>query len=112
MKIAVPTEGHRKLSDKVADTFSRAATFTIISLKDNKPGEVTVIENQARTQKQGAGPLAAKTLKGQDVTAILSGEIGPGATTILGAFDIEVHQTETGKKVKIALAEWLETLEP
>ncbi len=108
MKIAFPTEGNRKLSDKVAATFSRAPTFTIVVVEDGKTRESTVIENEAASHKQGAGPLAVSTLKEHGVTTLIAGDVGPGATTILDALGIEVHTTTAGKKVKIALAEWLD----
>lgn len=108
MKIAIPTEDYKKLNDRVANTFSRAPTFTFIDMEKGKPREITVIENTACNHKQGAGPLAARTLKENNVTTLLSGEIGPGATTILQDFGIEVHQSKIGKKVGDVLEEWLD----
>jgi predicted Fe-Mo cluster-binding NifX family protein len=108
MKIAIPTEDHKKLNDRVADTFSRAHTFTFIDIEKGKPGEITVIENTASKHKQGAGPLAARMLKENNVTILITGEVGPGATTILQDFGIKVHKSKIGKKVKDALEEWLD----
>ena len=107
MKIAIPTENHLKYKDRVADTFSRAPTFTFIDIENGGPIEVTVIDNKAREYKQGAGPLAARALKDNGVTTLLSGELGPGAKTILQTLGIEVHRTEIGKNVKEALDEWI-----
>ncbi|MCW4051140.1 MAG: NifB/NifX family molybdenum-iron cluster-binding protein [Candidatus Bathyarchaeota archaeon] len=106
MKIAFPTEGYRKLSDKVASTFSRAPTFTIVTYEEGKIGEITVFENQAASIKQGAGPLAVQNLKNHGVTTLITGEVGPGASTILDVLGIEVHQTKSGTKVKNALDDW------
>lgn len=107
MRIAIPTENHLKYKGKVADTFSRAPTFTLINIENGIPFEITVIDNKAREYKQGAGPLAARVLKDNGVTTLLSGELGPGAETILRTLGIEIHRTEIGKKVKEALNEWL-----
>ena len=107
MKIAIPTEKHMKYEDTVADTFSRAPTFTLISLENGEPSTVTVIDNKASEYSQGAGPLAAKTLKEKGVTVILSGELGPGAKTILQTLGIDFYQTEIGKTVKDVIDEWL-----
>jgi predicted Fe-Mo cluster-binding NifX family protein len=107
MKIAIPTENHLEYEDTVAETFSRAPTFTLISLKKGEPSEIIVIDNKSSGYSQGAGPLAAQTLKENGVTVILSGELGPGAKTILQTLGIEFYRTEIGKTVKEALDEWI-----
>ena len=108
MKIAFPTEGHRKLSDRIAMTFSRAPTFTIVTVEGGKTRGSIVIENQAVSHKQGAGPLSVSTLKDHDVTILISGDVGPGASTILDALGIKIYSTEAGKKVKNVLTDWLD----
>ncbi len=108
MKIAFPTEGHRKLNDRVATTFSRAPTFTIVTIEDGKAQNSIVIDNQAASHEQGAGPLAVSTLKDHGVTVLIAGDVGPGAATILEALGIKVYSTEAGKKVKNVLTEWLD----
>ena len=108
MKIAFPTEGHRKLSDRVATTFSRALTFTVVTIEDGKAQNSIVIENHAASREQGAGPLAVSLLKDHDVTVLIAGDIGPGASTILDALGVKVYSTEAGKKVKNVLTEWLD----
>ena len=111
MKIAFPTENHRKLSDRVATTFSRTPTFTIVTIEDGKTRDSIVIENQAVSHEQGAGPLAVSTLKDHGVTVLITSDVGPGASTILDALDIKVYSTEAGKKVKNVLADWLDQIE-
>jgi predicted Fe-Mo cluster-binding NifX family protein len=111
MKVAIPTENHRKYEDTVAETFSKAPTFTLISVENGKPTEITVIDNKASEYYQGAGPIASKTLKENGVTTILTGELGPGAKTILQTLEIDFYITETGKKVKDVLDEWLSNRE-
>jgi predicted Fe-Mo cluster-binding NifX family protein len=106
MRIAIPTAGKSKLANKVADTFSRAPTFTIITLEDHEIKDVKVIENVASTMKQGAGPLAARTLKDHDIDLLISGEMGPGAKTILEAFNIKIHRASIGEKVSKTIEEW------
>ena len=106
MRILVPTTGKRKLTNKVADTFSRAPTFTIITLEDLEVKDIEVIENPASTLEQGAGPIAARTIKDLEVDLLISGEMGPGAKTILDAFNIKIHRTQIGKKVSEVIDEW------
>jgi predicted Fe-Mo cluster-binding NifX family protein len=107
MKIAFPTEGHRKLSDRIATTFSRAPTFTIVTVEGGETRGSIVIENQAVSHEQGAGPLAVSTLKDHDVTVLISGDVGPGASTILNSLGIKIYSTEAGKKVSNVLTDWL-----
>ena len=59
MRIAIPTTGKRKLTNKVADTFSRASTFTVITLEDLENQNIEEIEKPASTLEQGARPIAA-----------------------------------------------------
>lgn len=107
MRIAIPTVGKRKLTNKVANTFSRAPSFTIVTLEDKEIKLVEVIDNPASDIEKGAGPIAARTIKDQNVDVLLSGELGPGAKNILEAFEIKVYPAHTGKNVKETVAEWL-----
>lgn len=106
MRIAIPTTGKRKLSNRVADTFSRAPTFTIVTLENLEIKGIEVIENPASTIEQGAGPIAASIIKDHGVDLLISGEMGPGARTILEAFDIKIHKASIGKKVSEIVEDW------
>jgi len=110
MKIAVPTQGDRGLRDRVADTFSRAPYFTLVTVDDGGITGKMVIHNQASEVNQGAGPLAARTLKDNGVDVLLSGEIGPGATNILEAFGIEIGKASKDEKVRDAVDRYLAQL--
>ena len=107
MRIAIPTVGKRKLTNKVADTFSRAPSFTIVTLEDKEIKAVEVIDNPALDIEKGAGPIAARTIKDQNVDVLLSGDLGPGAKNILEAFEIKVYPVKTGTKVKEIVEDWL-----
>lgn len=110
MKVAIPTEKDKGLRDKVADIFSRAPTFTIISVVDGEIEDFQVIKNKAADMRQGAGPLAARTLKENGVNIILSGDIGPGARNILETIDIEIGEAEPGQIVKDVINRWISSL--
>ena len=111
MKVAIPTETEKGLRDRVADIFSRAPTFTVITVVDGAIEDVQVIKNKAADLSQGAGPLAARTLKENGVNVILSGDIGPGARSILETIEIEIGEAEPGQKVNDAINRWLGTLD-
>ena len=49
MRIALSTRGNRKLSNKIADTFSRAPNFTIVTVKNERIKSVEVIKNPGET---------------------------------------------------------------
>ena len=108
LKIAVPTKGNKLLNDRVADTFSRAPTFTIITVHNCKIRETTVINNSAKELTQGAGPMVASIMKENGVNVVLSGDIGPGASRILKTIDIEIADIEQGQKVRHVINNWLE----
>jgi predicted Fe-Mo cluster-binding NifX family protein len=110
MKIAVPSKGEKGLRDRVADTFSRAPAFTIVTIRDGEIVDVKVIKNKAAEMSQGAGPVAARTLKENQVDVLISGDIGPGATNILETIEIRVEKAEPGAKVKEAVENWVKGL--
>ena len=107
LKIAVPTMGNKLLNDRVADTFSRASTFTFVSVQNGKIMEVYFIKNDAKELKQGAGPLVAGIMKENGVEFVLSGDIGPGASSILNTIDIKIVKIKSGLKVRNVIYDWL-----
>ena len=107
MKLAVPTNDQKGLRDRVAQTFSRAPTFTLITVEDGAVKNTEVIKNKAESMEQGAGPLATRTLKEHGVDVLLCGDIGPGASNILETIGIEFCRVEVGEKVKRAVEYWL-----
>ena len=109
MRIAVPSTGKRKLSNKIADTFSRTPNFTIVTIEDNEITAVEVVANPGEKPERGAGPLAAKTLKDNNVDLLLTVEMGPGAQNILDALDIEFVLVEQDKSVKELVEKYLES---
>lgn len=111
MKIAVPSEGEKGLRDRVADTFSRAPAFTIVTIHNRMIRDVKVVRNKAAEMSQGAGPVAARTLKENQVEVVISGDIGPGAVNILETIDIRVEKAEPGMKVKEVVDGWVKSLD-
>lgn len=107
MRIAIPTTGKRKLTNKVADTFSRAPNFTIVTIEDNQIKTLDVVPNTGKTLDRGAGPLAARILKENQVDLLLTSELGPGAKNILEALEIQIELVEQGNTVKEVVAAYL-----
>jgi predicted Fe-Mo cluster-binding NifX family protein len=111
MKIAVPTQGDKGLRDRVADTFSRAPYFTMVTVENGAITAKKVVKNKASEVKQGAGPLAARTLKDDGIDVLLSDEIGPGAINILEAFGIKIGGASQDEKVRDAVDKYLAKLQ-
>jgi len=110
MRIAVPTTGKRKLSNKITDSFSRTPEFTIVTIEENRIKTVEIVVNPGNTPERGAGPLAARTLKDNNVDVLLTVEMGPGARNILEALGIEIALVEQDKSVKELVESYLESL--
>lgn len=102
-KIAVATSGSKGLEDKVSDVFGRAKTFTIVELEDDQIKDVEVKENPGASYEYGAGPIAAKMLVEAGVKVVISGEFGPGASTLLEQGNIRAVKVEAGMKVMQAI---------
>jgi len=111
MKVAIPTETEKGLRDNVSDVFSRAPTFTIITITNGNIEDVHVIKNKAAEMDQGAGPLAARTLKENGVDLILSRDLGPGARNILETIEIKIGSAEPGQKVNDTIDAWIKELD-
>ena len=103
LRIALPTNGHKGIKDRVSKVFSRATTFTIVEIMDGEPHSVEVLENEAAGLSQGAGPLAVRTLKDRRVDLVASGDLGPGASTLLETLGIEFVSVEAGSRVSQAI---------
>ena len=107
MRIAIPTVGKRKLTNKVADTFSRAPSFTIVTLEGTEIKSVKVVDNPGLNLNKGAGPIAVRTLKDQKTDVLLTGELGPGAREILETLNIKTYSVTIGKKVNETIENWV-----
>ena len=111
LRLALPTKGNNGMKDVISDMFARAVYFTFIDLIDGEIKEVTVEKNQASSLKQGAGPIAAKNLREKSVDVVVSGELGPGAKTLLEMSEIRMVQVAPDINVKEALNEAIKQLQ-
>lgn len=99
-KIAISSEGPT-LEDKVDPRFGRAAGFIIADPEDMTSTYIDNGTGQARAQ--GAGIQAAETVAEHDVSAILTGYVGPKAFQALSAAGIKVAQDLGNISVKEAI---------
>jgi predicted Fe-Mo cluster-binding NifX family protein len=103
LRVAVATTGNKGLEDEVSHEFGHTKTFTIIDIQDGKVKNVKVIENPAASLSHGKGPVAAKYLADIKVNIVVSGEVGPGASTMLNELKIKTLTVKSGEQVMKAL---------
>jgi predicted Fe-Mo cluster-binding NifX family protein len=93
MKIAITSQGADMVSE-VDPRFGRAKFFMVV---DTESGVSAAHDNaQNLNAAQGAGIQAAQTVVELDVEAVLTGNVGPKAFSVLQAADIKMYVGATG----------------
>jgi predicted Fe-Mo cluster-binding NifX family protein len=99
LRVAFATTSDKRLQDKVSHEFGHAKTFTIIDIQDGHVKNVEVIQNPAATLSHSKGPVVAKYLAEMKVNMVISGEVGPGASTMLKELAIKILTVKSGERV-------------
>jgi len=89
MAIAITLEDNNGLNSKVSSIFGRCPFFLLI---DPETKEFTIHENEAKKASGGAGVQAAQWVVDQKVDAVITGNVGPKAHTVLFAASLPVYQ--------------------
>ena len=92
MKIAISSSG-KTLDSALDPRFGRCAWFLIIDPADMS---YEVFDNQNAAQSSGAGIQAAQFLADKNVSAVITGHVGPNAAQTLSAAGIEIFTQEQG----------------
>ena len=92
MKVALTCQG-QSLEHDLDQRFGRAATILVVDLDTNF---VEVIDNGANAPSGGAGIAAAQRLVDRNVAAVITGQIGPNALSVLKAADMALYQGIAG----------------
>jgi len=111
LKIAVATKKHKGLEDVVSEVFGKAKTFTIVDIEDGEVKNVQVIDNPAASYEYGSGPVAVKTLADLKVKLVISGELGPGASSLLEQHNIKKASAKFNTKVAESVKQVLSKIE-
>lgn len=90
MKVAVSSKG-KTLDSEVSDIFGRCPYFIIAEIEEKKIIKFEAIENSSAAQSQGAGISAAQLVAEKDVSALITGNVGPRALDVLKQFKIEIY---------------------
>ena len=105
MRIAISSKG-KELDSQIDEVFGRCPYFLIVEIKDKKPELIESAENLSANQMGGAGISAAQQVAEKEVKAIITGNVGPRALTVLKQFDIEMYKGEGS--VKDALQKFID----
>ncbi|MEA2003454.1 MAG: NifB/NifX family molybdenum-iron cluster-binding protein [archaeon] len=90
MKIAISSTG-KDLDSDVSSTFGRCPYFIIAEIEEEKIKKSEAIENTSADQTGGAGISAAQIVAEKDVSAVISGNVGPRARDVFRQFNIETY---------------------
>ena len=102
MQIAIAASG--KTIDSLVDSrFGRCPYFLII---DSETEEFEVLKNTAGQAFQGAGISAAQMIANKKVKAVIAGNFGPKAASVLSASGIEIFAGVSDLTVKQALEKY------
>ena len=92
MKIAISSSG-KNLDAALDPRFGRCAYFLIIDPADMR---FEVFDNQSTAQSSGAGIQAAQFLADKNVSAVITGHVGPNAVQTLAAAGIDIFAEQQG----------------
>jgi predicted Fe-Mo cluster-binding NifX family protein len=92
MKIAISSSG-KNLDAALDPRFGRCAYFMIIDPADMR---FEVFDNQSTAQSSGAGIQAAQFLADKNVSAVITGHVGPNAVQTLAAAGIDIFAEQQG----------------
>ncbi|MDA3812202.1 MAG: hypothetical protein PF518_17935 [Spirochaetaceae bacterium] len=99
MIIALCSSG-KELTSNVDDRFGRASFFHFFNTENS---ELTVIENNAKDAKGGAGALAVQQLVDHKAEVLIAPELGPQAMEALNKFTIPAFKQGNVKTVNDAI---------
>jgi predicted Fe-Mo cluster-binding NifX family protein len=93
MMIAITSQG-KELSSPIDSRFGRAKFFIVL---DTETGNFVVHDNVVNLQlAQGAGIQASQTVVNLGVAAVITGNVGPKAFTVLKAGKVEIFTGASG----------------
>jgi len=91
MKIAISSTG-KDLNSLVAEVFGRCPYFLNVEIDDKKVKGVEAIENTSVNQTSGAGISVAQMVAERNVSAVVTGTVGPRALDVLKQFNIQIYK--------------------
>jgi len=92
MKVCISSTG-KDLSAPVDPRFGRSQLFLFV---DTETMEYECVENPALTAGGGAGTKAAQLVSDKGAQAVLTGNVGPNAFSVLSAAGVTIYAGMTG----------------
>ncbi|MGI6524351.1 MAG: NifB/NifX family molybdenum-iron cluster-binding protein [Bdellovibrionota bacterium] len=92
MRIAIPVD-EKNLESNVCVSFGRAPYFLIYDIETE---ESIFIDNDAATDKGGAGIKAAQTIVDNKADALLTPRCGQNAADVISAANVKIYKATTG----------------
>jgi len=89
--IAVTSQSLDGLNALVDSRFGRCRAFTIVKLQEGKIVEMQAMENPAMMAGGGAGIQAAQLIGNSGATVVLTGNLGPNASSALQGLNITTY---------------------
>jgi predicted Fe-Mo cluster-binding NifX family protein len=90
IKVAVSSTG-KNLNSDVDNVFGRCPYFIIAEIENKKIIRVETIKNTSADKMSGAGISAAQTVTEKNVSAVITGNLGPRALSVLKQFNIKIY---------------------
>ncbi|MEA3429936.1 MAG: NifB/NifX family molybdenum-iron cluster-binding protein [Nanoarchaeota archaeon] len=90
MKIAISCQ-EDNIKSMVDQRFGRCKYFLIVDVDNNKVIKTEAVLNQGAQQGHGAGIRAAEQVGELGVTVVVTGDLGPNATNVLGKLGIKSY---------------------
>ena len=105
IRIAISSTG-KEPDGNVDPRFGRCPFYVIVDIEDNEIKEQKTIENPSMTQGGGAGISAAQQVADEKAEAVITGNMGPNAFSVLNQAGIKVY-IGTGQ-VKEAIQQFID----
>lgn len=93
MQIAISLQENKGLDSKISTIFGRCPYFMFIDPQDKS---LKIKENAAKSASGGAGIQAAQMIVDQGAEAVISGNMGPNAHSVLLSANIPLYQFSSG----------------
>lgn len=90
MKIAISSDGEN-LNSLIDQRFGRCPYFLVADINEKNIIGFKVVRNEGAEQGHGAGIKAAEQIGTLDVKAVITGQLGPNATTVLSELGIKTY---------------------
>jgi len=107
VRIAIPSTGER-LTSLISETLGRAP---FIIIYDNNTGEYESCENPGFKVQDGSGLKATDIILQNDVSVLLTREVGRKAYSILQKEHVKISLLDSSSTVKFAINKFLKKLE-